>query len=147
MGSGDSWGLVVTSNPDCDVLLVSIRKLMIGEGSYVADGVCVGVQAKGEFTVTIRRKSWDGNLRVVDDLVSIGVSDEGRGELEWERSFPAIVFVLILLGLLVVLVSLLGVLILVPPCRSGGLVVGLLSGLTVVLGGRSGHGQGGENSE
>jgi len=111
----------------------------------VADGVGVGVQTKCEFTVTIGGESWDGNLRVVDDLVSIGVSDEGRGELEWERSLPAIIVVLVL-GCFVVLVSLVGVLVLVPPCRSGGFVVSLLSGLAVVLGSRSGDGEGGENS-
>jgi hypothetical protein len=112
----------------------------------VADCIGVGVQTKGEFTVTIGGKSWDGNLRVVDDLVSIGVCDEGRGELEWERSLPAVVVVFLLLGLFVVLVSLVGVLILVPPCGGRGLVVGLLDSLTVVLRGRSGDGEGGENS-
>jgi hypothetical protein len=114
-------------------------------GTYVADGVGIGVQTKGEFTVAIRRKSWDGNLRVVDDLVSIGVSDEGRGELEWKRTLPAVVMVFVL-GSFIVLVALVGVLVLVPPCGSSGLVVGLLSGLAVVLGGRSGDGEGGENS-
>jgi len=111
----------------------------------VADGVGVGVQTKCEFTVAIGGKSWNGNLRVVDDLVSIGVSDEGRGELEWERSLPAIIVVLVL-GCFIVLVSLVGVLVLVPPCGCGGLVVSLLSGLAVVLGSRSSDGEGGENS-
>ena len=41
----------------------------------MADGVGVGVQTEGEFTVTIGGESWDGDLRVVDDLVSIGPSD------------------------------------------------------------------------
>jgi hypothetical protein len=118
--------------------------LIMGK-TYVADGVGVGVQTKCEFTVTIRGESRDGNLRVVDDLVSIGVSDEGGGELEWERTLPAVVMVFVL-GSFIVLVALMGVLVLVPPCRSSGLVVGLLSRLTVVLGGRSGEGEGGENS-
>jgi len=113
----------------------------------VADSVGVGVQTKGEFTVTIRGQSWDGDLRVVDDLVAIGISDKGRGELEWERSLPAVIIVVFLLGgFLVVLVALLGVLVLVPPCGSGGLVVSLLDVLAVVLGGRSSDGKGGENS-
>ena len=111
----------------------------------MADGVGVGVQTKCEFTVAIGGKSWNGNLRVVDDLVSIGVSDEGRGELEWERTLPAVIMVLFLGGF-VVLVALVGVLVLVPPCRSRGLVVSLLSSLAVVLGSRSGDGEGGENS-
>jgi hypothetical protein len=113
--------------------------------TYVADGVGVGVQTKCEFTVTIRGESWDGNLRVVDDLVSIGVSDESRGELEWERTLPAIIVVLFLGGF-IVFVALVGVLVLVPPCGSSGLIVSLLSGLAVVLGGRSSDGEGGENS-
>jgi hypothetical protein len=118
---------------------------MVKRETYVADGVGVGVQTKCEFTVTIRGKSWDGNLGVVDDLVSIGVSDEGRGELEWERSLPAVIVVLVL-GCFIVLVALVGVLVLVPPCGSGGLVVGLLSSLAVILRSRSGDGEGGENS-
>jgi hypothetical protein len=113
--------------------------------TYVADGVGVGVQTKCEFTVTIRGESWDGNLRVVDDLVSIGVGDEGRGELEWERTLPAVIVVLVL-WCFIVLLALVGVLVLVSPCGSSGLVVGLLSSLAVVLGGRSSDGEGGENS-
>jgi hypothetical protein len=119
--------------------------MMVKRETYVADGVGVGVQTKCEFTVTIGGKSWDGDLRVVDNLVSIGVSDEGRGELEWERTLPAVIVVLVL-GSFVVFVALVGVLVLVPPCGSSGLVVSLLSSLAVVLGGRSSDGEGGENS-
>jgi len=110
----------------------------------VADGVGVGVQTKGEFTVAIRGESWDRDLRVVDDLVAVGVSDECGGELEWERALRAVVVVL-LLGCFLVLVSLVGVLVLVPPCGSRGLVVRLLSSLAIVLGSGSGEGEGGEN--
>lgn len=111
----------------------------------MADGVGVGVQTKGEFTVTIRGESWDRDLRVVDDLVAVGVGDKGRGELEWEGTLRVVVVVL-LLGCFLVLVSPVGVLVLIPPCGSRRLVVRLLSSLAVVLGSRSGEGEGREDS-
>jgi hypothetical protein len=118
------------------------------EETYVADDVLLRVQAKGELTPTLC-ESGNGDLRVVDDLVTVGVSDEGLGEDEGERTLPAVVIVLVVaLVLLVLLVASVRVLVLVPPRGTGGslLVLGL-GNVTVVLGGRGGEGKCWEDSE
>jgi hypothetical protein len=90
----------------------------------------------------MRSESGNSNLRVVDDLITIGVSDKGRSELEGERAFPAVVILVVIVLVLVPLVSSVRVLVLVPPFGTFGLL-----DVLVVLRGRSGHGEGWEDSE
>jgi hypothetical protein len=114
----------------------------------VADDVLLGVQAKGELAPSFS-ESGDSDLRVVDDLVTIGVGDESLGEVEGERSLPAVVIVLVFtLVLFVVLVASVRVLVLVPPFGAlGRLLVFVLGNVAVVLGGRGGIGKSREESE
>lgn len=118
------------------------------EETYVADDVLLRVQAKGELSPTLG-ESGNGDLRVVDDLVTVGVSDEGLGEDEGERTLPAVVVVLVVaLVLLVLLVTSVRVLVLIPPRGTGGsLLVVSLGDMPIVLGGRGGEDESWEDSE
>jgi len=84
----------------------------------VAENILDRVQTERELTPT-SLESWDGDLRVVDDLVTIGVGDGGGCKVEWEGTLPCVGVLVILVLVLFVVITLLGVLVLVSPFRSG----------------------------
>lgn len=80
----------------------------------MADDVLDRVQAEGELTPSAL-ETGDGNLGVVDDLVTVGISDEGRGEVEGERALPGVLRAVVLVISLVVVVLVVIVLVVITP--------------------------------